>query len=178
MESGSVTVRSRKPGPALVIEQLALGPGTIVRDDLSVDQSKYRVTLDLAVKNVGTAPTTGPIEIVIAPALPPDGFVHVSPNGPGGGWTAEGSGASRIFRFRSEQILPPLSSPPADNQILRPLPLTLEIQIVRGTHRFLATVRGGGSNDAQDSDQLLIDPRFVNPNEGEAPVIIRGRRNP
>ena len=141
-ETATVTFRvGSNAGPILAIE--------IIRTrEENLSLYGYLAVYDITIKNVGSAPTTGPITI--------DATVG-----------RRASDAEPVPIEDHMSILQPNESIHRKNT---------EYYENRGEVVFTVTAEGGGAPRAVETDTLVLDPRDTIPKIAEIPLIIGGRR--
>ena len=142
----SVAIRVREGGaPQLRVRlvPVSIYPG---EDDVELE---YNV----AVANVGTAPTSGPVDLDVTLTLPYGVTSELLPMGDEIGFTVNGS----KFSYRVLETLPP---PDENGEIYwrySPLLRLLLERLTRGSYEIIALAAGGGSPPAETRDGFNLE---------------------
>lgn len=143
-------------GVSIVVGEVAAPRLSIEIERTYLEYSYYTQNLearwDFVVKNIGSAPTTGAIDIDVSWALP-GGVTGTATQDPI--WQPSGS----LMRYRTQQVLAP-------QQTLRaPFELRTSSHALRGRYEITALVAGGGSPPDEAKNHFTpedLRPRWAN----------------
>jgi hypothetical protein len=156
--------------------QLRVRLERVVVDD-GGDDDEVILGYYVVVANVGTADTTGPVDLDVTLSLPYGVSVELVPVGEGA-FVTDGS----KFRYRVLEILPP---PDEKGEVFEryspPLLLGL-VALTRGEYEVIALAAGGGSPPAEARDRFTLDQLELRPLaklfEYEGLLLFTGRLRP